>query len=394
MNRSKDRVITLAEDFAAEQLDFLIDISNQNSYSYNKEGVDRTAEKIIAALYNNKIVTGLERRSNEQLGDHLIFKTTAAGSRERSVYLVGHMDTVFPPDHPFQHCRREGSRLTGPGTGDMKGGLAVFIYALKILKKLDLLDKFPLVMILNSDEEIGSISSQPVFLEEREKAALCLVSECAGLHNQIVVSRAGKMAALVTCTGRGSHVSRSTPEKASALVEMAHKIIALESLNGCLPGVTLNAGKIVESGLGQSTVPEKASFLIDVRWKQEIHRAEMMEKIEAILSVPSVPGCRSKFEIANSRPAMPENEKNNDVIDLIRRVGKDLGQEIPTEHRRGTSDANFFGAAGVPTLDGLGPISDGDHTPGEYIEISSLKERTALVALFLSEYGRRTGLFP
>jgi glutamate carboxypeptidase len=303
------------------------------------------------------------------------------------------MDTVFPPDHPFQHCRLENNRLTGPGTGDMKGGLAVFIYTLKILKEMNLLEKLPVVMILNSDEEIGSISSQSIFLEERTKAMLCLVAECAGLHNEIVVSRTGKMAALVTCTGQGSHVSRSTPAKASALVEMAHKIIALESLNGCLPGVTLNAGKIVDGGLGQSTVPEKASFLMDIRWEQEIHRAEMMAKIEAILAVPSVPGCRSEFEIVNSRPAMPGNDKNNVLIDLVHGAGKDLGQEIPTEHRRGTSDANFFGAAGVPTLDGFGPVSDGDHTQGEYIEVSSLKERTALTALFIYEYGRRAGLF-
>lgn len=392
MKTSKEKVSTLAENFAREQLDFLIDICNQNSFSYNKECVNRTAEKIIETLYKNKIFTELERRPNEELGDHLIFKTAAAGSKKHSIYLLGHMDTVFPPDHLFQHCRLEGDRLTGPGTGDMKGGLAVFIYALKILKELELLDKLPLVMILNSDEEIGSISSRSIFLEEREKAVLCLVSECAGLHNEIVASRTGKMAALITCTGQGSHVSRSTPAKASALVEMSHKIIALESLNGCLPGVTLNAGKIIDGGLGQSTVPEKASFLIDVRWEQESHRAKMMSKIEAILSVPSVPGCRSEFEIVNSRPAMPRNDKNNELIDLIRRVGKELGQEIPTEHRRGTSDANFFGAAGVPTLDGLGPISDGDHTSGEYIEVSSLKERTALTALFLAEYGRQEGL--
>jgi glutamate carboxypeptidase len=132
---------------------------------------------------------------------------------------------------------------------------------------------------------------------------------------------------------------------------------------------------------------------MDIRWEQEIHRAEMMAKIEAILAVPSVPGCRSGFEIVNSRPAMPGNDKNNILIDLVHGAGKDLGQEIPTEHRRGTSDANFFGAAGVPTLDGFGPVSDGDHTQGEYIEVSSLKERTALTALFIYEYGRRAGLF-
>ncbi len=392
METLTDKVVSLAEQYAAEQLDFLMDICNQNSYSYHKEGVDRAAAKIIAGLGN--ILPRHEIRRQEQLGDFHILKTGTANTSTPAIYLVGHLDTVFPPGHPFQQCRWEGDRLIGPGTGDMKGGLAVFVYALKILKETGLLDRLPLVLILNSDEEIGSIASRSLFLEEREKARLCLVGECAGLHNEIVVSRTGKMAALVKSFGRGSHVSRSMPGKSSALVEMAHKIIALESLNGCLPGVSLNAGKIVEGGLGPATVPQETSFLMDVRWDQEAHREEMMARIRAELAVPSHPGCRSEFEIVNSRPAMPENGNNRELVHMIRRVGKRLGLEIPFEHRRGTSDANFFGSAGVPTLDGLGPVSDGDHTPGEFIIAASLKERTALLTLFLSEYGRHAGLLP
>lgn len=395
METLTDKVVSLTEGYAAEQLDFLVDICNQNSYSYYKEGVDRAAEKIIAALEG--ILPRHETLPQEDLGDFHLLKTAAAGTAGTpvpSIYLVGHMDTVFPPEHPFQRCRLEGDRLTGPGTGDMKGGLAVFVYTLKILKETGLLDRLPLVLILTGDEEIGSIASGPLFLRERENATLCLVAECAGLHNEIVVSRTGKMAALVKSYGRGSHVSRSMPGKSSALVEMAHKLIALESLNGCLPGVSLNVGKIVEGGLGPSTVPPEASFLMDIRWEQEAHREEMTARIRTELSVPSHAGCRSEFEIVNSRPAMPENGNSRELVHMIRGVGKRLGLEIPTEHRRGTSDANFFGSAGVPTLDGLGPVSDGDHTPGEFIKVSSLKERTALLALFLAEYGRHAGLLP
>lgn len=386
-------VVSLAEKYAAEQLDFLVELCNENSYSYHKEGVNHTAEKIVAGL--GGILPRHDILSQDEFGDFHLLKTTAAvpgGTPVPSIYLVGHMDTVFPPDHPFQRCRFEGGRLIGPGTGDMKGGLAVFVYALKILKETGLLDPLPLVLMLTGDEEIGSIASRSLFLAERERARLCLVAECAGPHNEVVVSRTGKMAALVKCFGRGSHVSRSMPGKSSALVEMAHKLIALESLNGCLPGVTLNAGKVVEGGLGPSTVPQEASFLMDIRWEQEAHREEMTARIREELASPSHAGCRSEFEIVNSRPAMPETGNTRELVRMIHRVGKRLGLEIPTEHRRGTSDANFFGSAGVPTLDGLGPVSDGDHTPGEYIIIDSLKERTALSALFLAEYGRGAGL--
>jgi glutamate carboxypeptidase len=392
MEQMKERVISLSEHYAREQLDFVIDICNQNSYSYHKKGVDRVAEMIIGAL--GGILPQHEIRKQGQPGDHHLLRTSpAAQTSARAIYLVGHMDTVFPPDHPFQECRLQEDLLNGPGTGDMKGGLAVFVYALKILSDLDLLDRLKLVLILNSDEEIGSISSRSVFLEEREKAMICLVAECAGLQNEIVVSRNGKMAALVKSLGQGSHVGRSASGKSSALLEMAHKIIELESLNGCLPGVSINVGKITAGGLGVSTVPGEASFLTDIRWEHEAHKEALLSKIETILAAPSHPGCRSEFEIVNSRPAMPaSNNPNDELVRMIRRVGRSLGQEITLEHRRGTSDANFFGSSGVPTLDGLGPISDKDHTPEEFIRVSSLKERTALVTLFLLEYGRHIGM--
>jgi glutamate carboxypeptidase len=391
MEQIKDKVISLSEHYAQEQLDFVIDICNQNSYSYHKNGIDGVAKKITDVLEG--IMPLHEIRKQEQLGDHHLLKNLpSAQTSTRAIYLVGHMDTVFPPDHPFQECQLHEDLLVGPGTGDMKGGLAVFVYSLKILKDIDFLNRLKLVLILNSDEEIGSISSRSIFLEEREKAMLCLVAECAGLHNEIVVSRNGKMAVLVKNIGQGNHVGRSTSGKSSAILEMAQKIIELESLNGYLPGVSVNVGKIVTGGLGAASVPAEASFFMDVRWEDKAHKEAMLSKIKTILTVPSHPGCRSEFEIVNSRPLMPANNNDGELSRMIQQVGKSLGQEITLEHRRGTSDANFFGSFGVPTLDGFGPIADKDHTPEEFIKISSLKERTALLTMFLLEYGRRTGM--
>jgi glutamate carboxypeptidase len=386
MEEIKKRIIDLGEAFAAEQLQLLIGLCNQNSHSTHKNGVDRVAEMIIAAL--DGILPHHETRKQDHLGDlHLL-----RNSKENpAIYLVGHMDTVFPPSHPFQSCRLQGDLLIGPGTGDMKGGLAVFLYALKILNRMDILDRLRLVLLLNGDEEIGSATSRPVFLAEREKAELCLVAECAGLHNEIVVSRNGKMAVRVTCFGQGNHVGRSAAGKSSALLEMAHKIIALEALNGCLPGVTVNVGR-VEGGLGSNTVPAEASFEVDLRWEQESHQGTLLAKIQTALAMSNQPGCRSELEILNSRPAMPETNTNTEVFRRVQRLGRSLGQELSPEHRRGTSDANFFGAYGVPTLDGFGPISDRDHTPGEFIQVHSLKERTVLLSLFLLEYSGYPGL--
>lgn len=390
METFKDKVISLVDHWAQEQLDFLIGLCNQNSYSRNKEGVDRASALVVEGLAG--ILPVHEVRQEKEFGNHHVLKNSAA-AETRAIYLVGHVDTVFPPDHSFQECRRAGGLLTGPGTADMKGGLAVMIYALKIVKDLGIPDKLPLVMILNSDEESGSVSSRELFLAEREKARLCLVAECAGLHNEIVVSRNGKMGARIKCFGQGRHVSHGAANKSSAVLEMAHKIIALEGLNGSLPGVDINVGR-VEGGLGPNTVPDSASCLLDIRWPQGDRQRALQARLEAESAASVLPGCRSEFEVMNFRPAMPENPDSRPLVRMVREIARTLGQEIGTEHRRGTSDANFFGAFAVPTLDGWGPVGDKDHTAEEFIKISSLQERTALLALFLVEYAGQAGMIP
>jgi len=126
--------------------------------------------------------------------------------------------------------------------------------------------------------------------------------------------------------------------------------------------------------------------------KKEEHKEILLNKIQEELSRSSQPGCHSEFKILNSRPIMPLNEANKILFIMMQQTAQRIGQEINSEHRRGTSDANFFGSAGVPTLDGLGPISRNDHTADEFIKISSLKERSALLALFILEYNRKTGI--
>lgn len=379
----KEEILSFLNSNTQEQIQFVIDLCNQNSYSYNIEGIDRIARMILDRL--NGILPEHKVIKQKNTANHHILKINPSA---KSIYLVGHMDTVFPPDHPFQKCQVYGNELNGPGTGDMKGGLTVFIYALKALKEVDLLDKLSLTLILNSDEEIGSITSKSIFLEERKKALCCLVSECAGINGEIVISRNGKMGARIDCTGEDRHVGFGIHEKASAILELAHKIIFIENLNSSLPGVSLNVGKI-EGGLGPSTVPGYASSLIDIRWEKEEHKEILLNTINTELSQVSQPGCHSELTILNSRPAMPRSKSNEGLFQIIQNVGRSLRQEVLPEHRRGTSDANFFGAFGVPTLDGLGPICKRDHTPNESIKISSLKERSALTALFLVEFGRK-----
>ena len=373
----QQKIIEIVHGREKEQLDFLIRLCEVNSHTFNKKGVDQVSSLVYDQLEGmfpfHRVV------ENSETGNHHIFKTQNQG---KAIYLLGHTDTVFPPDHLFQKCTVQGEWLNGPGTADMKGGLAVIVYALHALKLAGGLENLKVALILGADEENGAVTSRRIYEEERENASLCLVAECAGEKGEIVVSRNGKAGGRLKCRGRDRHVGSSEEERASAILEIAHKVIAFESLNALYSGVRVNIGRI-EGGLGSGTIPGSASFLFDIRWKDEEHFAPLLEKVQKIASKSENPLCSSHLDFLNHRPAMPLTEKTEALLPGLKNAADELGQEVEFEHRRGTSDANFFGAFGVPTLDGFGPIGIKDHTPEERILISTLRERTALLALFL-----------
>lgn len=378
----KDGIRSYVDDHAGEQLEFTIGLCNQNSYTYNKNGTERVAGMVRDRL--GGLLQHEETVRQEEVGDHHILRTRPVS---RGLYLLGHMDTVFPPDHPFQECTSDGPWLTGPGVGDMKGGLAVIAYALLALHDSGVLDRLDVTLILSADEEIGAVTSRAVYEKERGNATACLVMECAGPGGEVVVSRNGKAGLRLECLGEDKHVGRVLEDKRSAILEMSHKVLALEALNGCFPGVTVNVGR-VEGGLGPCTVPAQARSLIDVRWLEEQHYEIVLAKIRDIADKQVCPGCVCTMKVLNHRPAMPTTEASKALYEVLEKVARSVEITVGREHRRGTSDANFFGSTGVPTLDGLGPVCHDDHTPKERILIPSLSARTTLVALLLAELGR------
>jgi len=373
----RDKTVAFVQGHAAEQLQFVIDLSHQNSYSHNKAGTDRVAEMVLAKI--GPLFPFHRVMEQPEVGNLHLLSTVEEG---KSIYLLGHMDTVFPPDHSFRECFVEGDKLHGPGSGDMKAGIATIVYSVLALAESGVLEQIPLTVVLGGDEEIGAVTSRPIYEEEREKALACLVVEGAGVNREIVVSRNGKIGARLDCYGQDQHVGAVDLQKASAVLELAHKTISLEGLNASFPGVRVNVGKIA-GGLGPATIPAEAHALIDIRWEDQEIRDALVGKIEEVVAGEDLPGCRSQLTIMNERSAWPWTEGTQKLADLIKKVGADLGYPVEQEHRLGTSDSNFFGCAGVPTVDGLGPICKGYHTAEEFVYISSISERTALVAASL-----------
>jgi glutamate carboxypeptidase len=289
------------------------------------------------------------------------------------------MDTVFPPDTAFNFYKEDERHSYGPGVIDMKGGLVVALYALKALDAAGQLSEIPITLICNADEEIGSGSSGALIRDAARKSAFAFVMECGGLDGAVVTGRKGNLSAKIDITGQAGHAAFADQGKSSAILELAHKIIALEALNDPDSGVTVNVG-LIKGGIGANTVPAQASARIDMRFLTPADGALLEKRLNHIVAQPCLPGTGSSCRIMSRRPPMPECERNKDLFRYVQSTAADLGQSIRAEFRYGVSDANLIADENIPVIDGLGPIGANDHSADEYMVKSSLLARTTLLA--------------
>lgn len=346
------------------------------------KGVSKAAGIIEGRL--KKLGLSVHRHEAKGFGDHLVASTCVPG---RQIVMGGHIDTTYTDYSGLPGFHIEGEYAVGPGTADMKGGIVVFLAALECLKEEGLLETLPLTVIFNTDEERGAVTSRPIFKEYAKSCLCALFSECGGKNNGVVVARRGKQSYMISVSGVGRHVSEDA-KKASAIEELAHKIIAIESLNGEFPGDTFNVGK-VWGGMASNTVPENAHALVDIQYTKAESGKPIMSRMRAICKKGNIPNTRTELNEISSRP--PWERNGAALYRILREVSLELGQPIAAESRRGTADSNWFGAAGVPTIDGLGPVGFDDHTPRERIRLQSLFERALLVAMLLRRLDNKGG---
>ena len=329
---------------------------------------------------------GLKRVRQEKRGDHLVAFSPATEKAAKGILLMGHTDTVFPGGSSFDWYREDERRAYGPGVIDMKGGLVAGIFALKAFHEAGLLEDFPVRFLFNSDEEIGSLSSDPLIIDLAGKSACAFVLECGGIDGGVVTGRKGKMCIRVGLEGGEGHAAFAGADKQSAILELAHKVIALEALNDFSEGITVNVGKI-EGGIGPNTVARRAGALVDIRYRSAGSRQFILGKVREIVEDRIGVGVTGRFDIESERLPMPQSEKNRALFQIAADAARRLGIEIREEFRSGVSDANLIASLGVPVLDGLGPMGALDHSENEYMIKTSLAERTKLLVLVLLQTG-------
>lgn len=291
------------------------------------------------------------------------------------------MDTVFSKEDVFNFFKDDVDKAYGPGIIDMKGGLVTAIFLLKALQSQNLLNKIPIVLICNSDEEMGSTHSSELIRKEAIKSLCAFVFECGGLNGEIVTGRKGKSGYLLEVFGKAGHAAFTGRNgKASAILELAHKTIQIEDLNDPEREIVVNVGQI-EGGSAANVVAEKATAEIDTRFVRFEDSVFCQNNIEEIAAKCSTPGTRASITTTSGRPPMEQSPKNRALFEIVKKQAKHLSMELAEELRSGVSDANTIAECGVAVIDGLGPVGDLDHSQDEYMVKHTLVQRCKLATL-------------
>jgi glutamate carboxypeptidase len=316
-------------------------------------------------------------------GDFAPHLVAERGPDGRPIVLGGHLDTTYTDYAPLPRFHLDGPRAVGPGVSDMKGGIVVLLAALDGLARAGLLGRTPLAILLNSDEERGAPSSRDLFRTYARRTSAALFAECGGPDGQVTIARRAKLSYRLDVVGVAQHAGEIPDPKASALVDLAHRILAVENLNGRFEGTSFNAGR-AWGGIASNTVPSDATVLVDVRFPRADQEGPIKAALQAAVAAEHVPSCSAKLTLTSFRPPWPASDTGRGLAELARSVGAELGQSIEGVAAGGTADVNWFGAAGIPALDGLGPSGFEEHTPGEYILLDTLFDRALLVAALLA----------
>jgi glutamate carboxypeptidase len=369
---------------------FLADLKtivNIDSGTYTKAGIDRIATYLQARFHDFGFDTSINEQ--QEYGNNLVATRKGSSPDGPRILLIGHMDTVFPEGEvarrPFALSEREGRRIaTGPGILDMKSGLLMGMYALYLLTQAGEDNYQSATFICNSDEEIGSSSSRPLIQEVAAHSDAVLVLEAGRQINKVVSSRRGAGHYRVEAHGISAHAGVDPQHGRNAILELAHKVIDLQAINGTIPGTTLNVG-IIKGGGRPNVVPDYAYCDIDIRVSNQRGIKAIEQAIRNVTEKTVLDG--TTVTLSGEIRSLPFEKTAGSarLVELARLAGQEVGIQLEDVASGGASDANTTAGMGVPTIDGLGAGGAHAHNPDEYIELDYLPTRIAFITHLLQQ---------
>ena len=301
------------------------------------------------------------------------------GGGPRGVLLLLHADTVFAHGEATRRpFTVSGGRAYGPGVADMKGGIALLLWAIRLLKERGALPR-PLRVVITGDEETGAERSRDWIARAAEGQHAALVLEPGRESGAIVSARKSVGSFILSGVGIEAHAGVEPWRGASAVHEIARRAAAIADLSGSIEGVHFNVGRI-EGGTRPNVVAGEARCLIDVRVPRLRDMAAVEDLLRQTALTPNDKRIELRLEGGFQGPPMEKTAATEALLVQARAVAEAIGLPLEDVATGGGSDGNRVAASGVPVLDGLGPVGGRAHSVDEFIDLDSVAPRTALLA--------------
>lgn len=355
---------------------FLAQLAEAESPTHDEE-----AQRAVFALLAGPLEE-LDFAVRRLPGGHLYARPRTRRRGAATQLLVGHLDTVWPVGTVAgMPVRRDGDRLYGPGVFDMKGGLAIMVYALRALAAHGVVPAATPLVFVAADEEAGSDDSRRTLLRLARSAARAFVLEPPyGPSGRLKTARKGVGRFTVRVSGRAAHAGVDPEAGVSAIRELARQVERLFDLNDAARGVTVNVGTI-DGGLRPNVIAPEATAAVDCRVPTSADARAVDAAIRALR--PTHDDVSLTVEGGFGRPPMEATGRNVALFEQARVLAADLGLAVESASVGGGSDGNFTSLV-TATLDGLGAVGDGAHAATEHVVVPRLAERAALLALLLA----------
>lgn len=355
------------------------------SPTHNKAACDALATELSALLTGDGWT--VTRHARSSVGDILEARFEShpdhagSGSRPRTLLLT-HLDTVWPLGTLQQMpVKRDGDVVSGPGTVDMKAGIACAVHAMRLVTADGGSPAGDVTLLITSDEEVGSGESRELIEEVAQRHDRVLVLEPGREDGALKIGRKGTGGYRVKFAGKSAHAGNNPSDGASALRELAHFLLYVEDLADDVAGTTVNLTR-ASGGFAANVIAEEATAVIDLR----VLRATEMDRVDRSVHAYQPRDERVKLTIEGglNRPPLELTEPNARLHALAVSALGDLGLQLDAAVVGGGSDGNFTSALGVATLDGLGSVGGGAHARHEHIRVKESLERVALLAALLT----------
>lgn len=381
VRQSAADLLRFCEEHRAEMLDVLKQMVEMESPSDDKAALDRLGKHLAREFERLGGKAKLHRQ--QEAGDNLTVEF-AGRAEAKPILLLGHFDTVWPlgtlGKMPF---RVTGGRVFGPGVLDMKAGITMMMFARRALGAVEgHANHRPVVIVLDTDEEVGSTTGRPlVEATARQCEAVLVLEPAQGLEGCLKTARKGVGGYTIVARGRAAHAGVDFEKGHSAIVEISRQILEVARFTDVAKGITVNPG-VIQGGTRTNVIAAEARVEVDVRIARAADASELEQKFASLRPVDAA--CTLEVTGGVNRPPMERTAGTVKLFGIAQEQAAKLGLKLKESATGGGSDGNFTSALGIATLDGLGAVGEGAHADHESILLEELPRRTALLASLLA----------